>query len=207
MDGPDGQGSRDGREGGSGDVAIQQADGAEPAGAGELGQRGGQRDPGAQPHRGVERGGDDGGHAEALGQSVGATHTAERRNFEDGDIDGAAPGDGQRVGGQADGLVGGDGDVDDAAQGDQIGEIGAGLLDVLQPPCGLVEQRQNRGGGPRIPGAVGVDADAAFGPEFIADGPQSLDIGIQAVGVGRACDLHLGGIGPGSSDKSAGRLR
>ena len=116
-----------------GHVTGQQLQRRQPAGVRQLRQGGGQRDPGGDADRGLQRRGHDHRQTDLLGDPQAGRDPAERLHLEDGDVGGRQPGHPQRVLGPADRLVGGDRDVDAAAHRRQLLDRAAGLLDVLQP--------------------------------------------------------------------------
>ena len=150
-----------GSSGVGGHVAGEQRDRGQPAGEGQLRQRGGQRHPGGDADRGLQRGGHHARQAVRLGHLQRGPHAAQRLHLQDDDV-GRARGraTAQRVGRPADRLVGGDRDVDPAAQRGELVDGGAGLLDVLQaepararrdpaPPVSTSQARWRRPGSRR----------------------------------------------------------
>ena len=114
----------------------------------------------------------------------------ERGALDHRDVGGARDRDPQRVLGAADGLVGGDAHVDLAAYGGQFLDGAAGLLDVLQPACCLVELADVGHGGVDVPDAVGVHPDRPVRAQRVAD---RLDAGeVFGQGLGVVGDLDLG---------------
>ncbi len=163
-------------------------------------RRGGGKSDG-DAHRRVQRAGDHDGNVDLRGDREQRRNTAQRSNFQHGDVGGAGADHGQRVAGLADALVGGDRHVDQAAQLRELVDRGAGLLEVLQ----RAGHRQRRGcfdGLRDGPGAVGVDPNRGH------QGADRVDPGDVVVeGLAGLGDLHLRGARAGEAGQDFGHLR
>ena len=151
----------------AGDVVGEQRDGGQPAGERQLGQRRGQRDPGGDADRALQRRGDDARQAVRLGHPQRRPHAAQRLHLEDDDVARLAQVDPQRVGRAPDHLVGGDPDVDPAAQRGQLLERRRTAARRTPGPT----RSSSRDAGDRgvdVPGGVGVDADRAGRAQGVA---------------------------------------
>ena len=179
------------------DVVGEQRDRGQAAGERQLREGGGQRHPGGDADRALQRRGDDAGQAVRLGDAQRGPHPTQRLHLEDDDVAGLAQVDRERVGRAAHALVDGDPDVDPPAQRGQLGQRGARLLDVLQPHGGV--QRADAGDrGVHVPGRVGVDPDRARRPEGVA---HRLHAGeVVGLGLPRLGHLHLGRAAAGRGD-------
>ena len=124
--------------------ALEQLHGRQPAGVGQLGQRGRQRDPGRDPDRGLQRRRHHDRQPDVLGDPQAGAHAAERLHLEHGDVGGLEVAHPVGVGGPADRLVGGDRHVDRrGVRAARSSTLGARLLDVLQPAGGAVEHARS----------------------------------------------------------------
>ena len=169
---------------------------AEPARVRQLGQRGGQRDPGRQADGGLDRAGHDDRQPDPLGDLEGGAHPAERRHLEHGDVGGVERDDPVGVLGPPDRLVRGDrhrapGPGQPDPQRGQVLDGRARLLDVLEVEA--VERPDGAFRRVEVPAAVRVDPEPAGGTERVA---HRLAAG-QVVGEGLAPlgDLDLGRAG------------
>ena len=117
---PTGRNPSTGSSGLGGHVGGEQLHGGEAARVRQLGQRGGQGEPGGDPDRGLERRGDDDGQPDVLGDPQAGADPAERLHLEHRHVGRLEVADPVGVLGPADRLVRGDRDVDPAAYGGEV---------------------------------------------------------------------------------------
>ncbi|BDZ41291.1 hypothetical protein GCM10025865_05900 [Paraoerskovia sediminicola] len=177
----------------------------------QLGERGRERHACGDPDGGLDRRRHDDGKPDLLGQVEARLHPAERLHLEDDDVGGLRADHGERVLGPADRLVGGDGHVDGPAHRRELRDVGARLLDVLEPSGGAVQHADPGDRLVRRPGAVGIDPDEPArterGPDRLEPGDLRADRLVRPVGEALR-DLDLRRPAPvGGHDDLVGAVR
>ena len=131
-------------------IARQQADGVQPAGKRQLGQRGSKGEPGPQADRGLQSARHHHRQPDPFGDLQAGPDAAQRLHLEDSDIGGPQVGHSQRVLGATNRLVGGDQDIQS-----RTGPAAAAARPVPRP-CGTVA--------PRTPDRSGAAAGSRIAP-------------------------------------------
>ena len=149
-----------------GEVLGEQATGAEAAGVGRLGQRGGEGEAGGEPHGGVERAAHRDRQAHGVGDRQGPAYAAERHGLEHEDVGrGADPLGALRRrarGGEAHALVDGEAHARPRARSEAISSsVAHGCSAYSRPPAMSSSTARRSTASSTVQAAVDVDADAA----------------------------------------------